>query len=124
MFLVCLHCRVLCTVYLWCIVELLKNIPILEGDPYFTVKLQDYTAVEKDEVVLDCELSKDVDVMWYHNEAEIKASKTVNIKAEGKRRVLIIKRVGDKDKGQYLCDCGTDKTTATLHIEGKDPENS
>uniref|UniRef100_A0A3B4GC37 Uncharacterized protein n=1 Tax=Pundamilia nyererei TaxID=303518 RepID=A0A3B4GC37_9CICH len=85
--------------------------------PYFTVKLQDYTAVEKDEVVLDCELSKDVDVMWYHNEAEIKASKTVNIKAEGKRRVLIIKRVGDKDKGQYLCDCGTDKTTATLHIE-------
>lgn len=123
-FLVCLHCRVLCTVYLWCIVELPKNIPILEGDPYFTVKLQDYTAVEKDEVVLDCELSKDVDVMWYHNEAEIKASKTVNIKAEGKRRVLIIKRVGDKDKGQYLCDCGTDKTTATLHIEGKDPEIS
>nr|XP_023010057.1 titin [Maylandia zebra] len=97
----------------------MANLTVIEGDPYFTVKLQDYTAVEKDEVVLDCELSKDVDVMWYHNEAEIKASKTVNIKAEGKRRVLIIKRVGDKDKGQYLCDCGTDKTTATLHIEAR-----
>lgn len=73
-------------------------------------------------MVLDCELSKDVDVMWYHNEAEIKPSKVVAIKAEGKRRTLIIKKVGDKDKGQYLCDCGTDKTTAVLHIEGKDAE--
>lgn len=94
------------------------NLPIPEGDPYFTIKLQDYTAVEKDEVALDCELSKDVDVMWYHNEAEIKASKMVAIKAVGKRRTLIIKKVGDKDKGQYVCDCGTDKTTAELHIEG------
>lgn len=75
--------------------------------------------MEKDEVTLDCELSKDVEVMWYHNEAEIKPSKMVAIKAEGKRRMLVIKKVGDKDKGQYVCDCGTDKTTAKLHIEGK-----
>lgn len=73
-------------------------------------------------MALDCELNKDVDVMWYHNEAEIKPSKMVAIKAEGKRRTLVIKKVGDKDKGQYLCDCGTDKTTAVLHIEGKDTE--
>lgn len=71
-------------------------------------------------MVLDCELSKDVNVVWYHDEAEIKASMTVAIKAEEKRRTLVIKRVGDKDKGQYVCDCGTDKTTAVLHIEGKD----
>lgn len=76
--------------------------------------------MEKDELVLDCELNKDVEVMWYHNEAEIKPSKMVAIKAEGKHRTLIIKRVTDKDKGQYLCDCGTDKTTAMLHIEGKE----
>lgn len=98
--------------------RVIANLPIPEGDPYFTVKLQDYTAVEKDEVVLDCELSKDVDVMWYHNETEIKASKMVAVKAEGKRRTLIIKKVGDKDKGKYICDCGTDKTTADLQIEG------
>lgn len=96
------------------------NVPVSEGDAYFTVKLQDYTAVEKDEVVLDCELNKDVNVMWYHNETEVKASKMLTIKAEDKRRSLVIRRVGDKDKGQYVCDCGTDKTTATLHIEGKD----
>lgn len=96
----------------------LKTIPIPEGDAYFTVKLQDYTAVEKDKVLLDCELNKDVDVMWYHNEAEIKPSKTVTVKADGKHRTLIISKVADKDKGQYVCDCGTDKTSATLHIKG------
>lgn len=74
-------------------------------------------------MVLDCELSKDVEVMWYHDETEVKASKMLAIKAEGKRRTLIIKKVGDKDKGQYVCDCGTDKTMATLHIEGKDVDS-
>ena len=92
--------------------------PLPEGDAYFTVKLQDYTAVEKDQVILDCELSREVDVVWYHDEAEIKASKMLSIKAEGKRRILTIKKVEDEDKGQYVCDCGTDKTTATLNIEG------
>ena len=92
---------------------------ISEGDAYFTVKLQDYTALEKDSVVLQCELSKEVEVMWYHNEKELKGSKKVSIRAEGKRRSLSIKRVQDQDKGQYMCDCGTDKTLASLNIEGK-----
>lgn len=56
-----------------------EHFPVPEGDAYFTVKLQDYTAVEKEQVVLDCELNKDVEVMWYHNEAEVKASKAVLI---------------------------------------------
>lgn len=107
------------TVRMCCASEKLPSFPVPEGDPYFTLKLQDYTAVEKDKVVLDCELSKDVDVMWYHSEAEVRASKLVTIKAEGKRRTLILKKVTDADQGQYVCDCGTDKTTATVYIEGK-----
>jgi len=90
----------------------------IEGDAYFTVKLQDYTAVEKDEVNLDCELSKDVPVKWFHNETEIKASKMVTMKVEGKRRILNIKKIEEKEKGLYVCDCGTDKTSATVSIEG------
>ena len=90
-----------------------------EGDAVFIVKLQDYTAVEKDEVTLDCELSKDVPVRWFHKETEIKASKMVTLKSEGKRRVLSIKKVEEKDRGQYVCDCGTDKTMANINIEGK-----
>lgn len=75
-------------------------------------------------MVLDCELNKDVDVMWYHNEAEIRPSKAVTIKADGRRRLLIISRAADKDVGQYLCDCGTDKTSATLHVKGKNKERA
>lgn len=89
-----------------------------EGDAYFTVKLQDYTAVEKDEVTLDCELSKDVPVKWFHNETEIMSTKMVSMKVEGNRRILHLKKVENKDMGQYVCDCGTDKTMATVNIEG------
>lgn len=81
--------------------------------------MQEYTAVEKDEVTLDCELSKDVPVKWFHNEIEIKASKMVSMKVEGKRRILHIKKVEQKDKGVYACDCGTDKTSANVNIEGE-----
>lgn len=91
-----------------------------EGDAYFTVKLQDYTAVEKDQVVLECVLNKEVDVIWYHNQAEVRPSKTVAIRAEGLRRALVLRKVSHGDAGPYTCDCGTDKTTATLQIEGKD----
>lgn len=90
-----------------------------EGDAVFVVKLQDYTATEKDEVTLDCELSKDVPVIWYHNEKEIIASKVVVIRSEGTRRSLILKRVEQSNKGKYVCDCGTDKTSANINIEGK-----
>ena len=54
------------------------------------VKLQDYTAVQKVEVALDCELMKDVPDMWYLNETEMKASKMVTIRAEANRRMLSI----------------------------------
>lgn len=92
---------------------------VSEGDAVFIVKLKDYTATEKDEVTLDCELSKDVPVMWYHEDKEIIASKVVLMKSEGTRRSLVLKKVEQSDKGKYACDCGTDKTSAVLAIEGK-----
>jgi len=58
-------------------------------------------------------------VKWFHNEIEMKASKMVTIKAEGKRRILNLKKVEDKEKGLYVCDCGTDKSSANLNIEGQ-----
>lgn len=83
------------------------------------VKLQDYSATEKEEVTLDCELSKDVPVLWYHEEKEIIASKMVIMRSEGTRRSLVLKKVELSDKGKYVCDCGTDKTSANINIEGK-----
>uniref|UniRef100_A0A4W3IYL9 Immunoglobulin I-set domain-containing protein n=1 Tax=Callorhinchus milii TaxID=7868 RepID=A0A4W3IYL9_CALMI len=41
------------------------------------------------------------------------------MKAEGLRRILIIKKVDNKAKGEYECDCGTDVTKASMNIEAR-----
>lgn len=90
-----------------------------EADPYFTVKLHDKTGVEKDEIILKCEVSKDVPVKWFKDGEEIVPSPKYSIKADGLRRILKIKQAKLKDKGEYTCDCGTDKTKANVTVEGE-----
>merc|ERR1711964_51532 len=94
---------------------------VIEGDLYFTSKLQNYTAVEKDEVSLVCELSKSSgEVKWYKDGKEIFPSKNIAIKTDGKKRILTIKTADRSNIGSYTCDCGSDKTTADLNIEERD----
>lgn len=90
-----------------------------EADPYFTVKLHDKTGVEKDEIILKCEVSKDVPVKWFKDGEEIVPSPKHSIKSDGLRRILKIKKAELNDKGEYMCDCGTDKTKANVTIEGE-----
>lgn len=90
-----------------------------EADPYFTVKLHDKTGVEKDEIILKCEVSKDVPVRWFKDGEEIVPSTKHSIKTDGLRRILKIKKAELKDKGEYMCDCGTDQTKANLNVEGE-----
>lgn len=97
----------------------LNSCTLAEGDLYFTVKLQNYTAVEKDEVILSCELSKAVgEVRWFKDCNEIFPSKNVVFQSDGKKRILVIKKATKSNMGAFTCDCGTDKTTAHLNIEG------
>lgn len=92
---------------------------LAEGDVYFTVKLQNYTAVEKDEVILSCELSKaTTDVKWFKDGEEIFPSKNILIHSDGKKRMLVIKKAAKSSAGTYTCSCSTDKTTSDLNIEG------
>lgn len=97
------------------------SVSVPEGDAIFVSKLQDFTATEKDELILDCELSKDVPVIWYHSEKEITASKMVVLKSEGTSRSLVLKKVEQSNKGTYTCDCGTDKTSAVVDVQGLNP---
>lgn len=91
-----------------------------EGDLYFTTKLQNYTAMEKDEVKLVCELSKVIaDVKWFKDGKEITPSKNIAISMDSKKRILTVRRAEKANIGEYACDCGSDKTTATLNIEGR-----
>lgn len=94
---------------------------ISEGDVYFTNKLQDYTAVEKDEVVLMCEVSKSsAEVKWFKDGKEIVPSKNIQIKSDGKKRSLTVRKAEKANIGEYTCDCGSDKTTSRLNIEGNE----
>lgn len=92
-----------------------------EGDLYFTTKLQNYTAIEKDKVMLVCELSKVIaDVKWFKDGKEITPSKNIAIDMDGKKRILTVRKAEKVNIGEYTCDCGSDKTTATLNIEGRE----
>lgn len=94
-------------------------VSLAEADPYFTVKLHDKTGVEKDEIILKCEVSKDVPVKWFKDGEEIAPSPKHSIKTDGLRRILKIKKAELKDKGEYMCDCGTDTTKANVTVEGE-----
>lgn len=94
-------------------------LPPPEGDLYFTAKLQNYTAVEKDEAVLSCELSRTSgEVTWFKGDAEVFPSKNIVIQSDGRKRLLLIKKVAKNDTASYSCDCVTDRTTANLSVEG------
>lgn len=100
--------------------QLAKRALPSEGDPYFTGKLQNRTAVEKDQVKLVCELSKaSADVKWFHNDKELTPSKNVSVGVDGKKRILLIRKAEMSDAGEYACDCGSDATRALLTVEGK-----
>lgn len=76
--------------------------------------------MEKDEVKLVCELSKTVaDVKWFKDGKEITPSKNIAIGTDGKKRILTVRKAEKANIGEYTCDCGSDKTTANLNIEGK-----
>uniref|UniRef100_A0A8C5R3F8 Titin n=1 Tax=Leptobrachium leishanense TaxID=445787 RepID=A0A8C5R3F8_9ANUR len=67
---------------------------------------RNYTAVEKDDIVLQCEVSKaKAPVKWFKDGQEIIPSKNVIIKTDGKKRILTIKKASKKDIGEYTCDC-------------------
>lgn len=68
---------------------------------------------------LRCELSKAIaDVKWFKDGKELTPSKNIAITTDGKKRVLTVRKAEKANIGEYTCDCGTDKTTAKLNIEG------
>lgn len=83
------------------------------------MKLHNKTGVEKDEIILKCEVSKDVPVKWFKDGEEIVPSPKHSVKTDGLRRILKIKKAELADKGEYVCDCGTDKTNANVTVEGE-----
>ncbi|CAL9688567.1 unnamed protein product [Knipowitschia caucasica] len=93
----------------------------VEGAPaYFLKELKNQEAIEGDDIVLHCELSKPgVHVEWRKGGAVLHSGKRVNIKQDGGVQELHLLNVEQEDSGFYTCDAGDQLTTSSLTVQDK-----
>ncbi|XP_058876960.1 obscurin-like [Acipenser ruthenus] len=90
-----------------------KELPVV-----FKKKLEDRTVEEREEVVLEVELSKpSTEVKWMKNSVVLQPSNNIEIRVEGAKQTLVIKNVTFPDCGYYSCETLDDKTQAKLNVE-------
>uniref|UniRef100_A0A3P8ST04 Ig-like domain-containing protein n=1 Tax=Amphiprion percula TaxID=161767 RepID=A0A3P8ST04_AMPPE len=90
------------------------------GDAHHPRSVSESSLLMNHLVILSCELSKAAgEVRWFKDGNEIFLSKNVLVQSDGRKRWLVIRKATKANMGLYTCDCGTDKTTADLNIEGK-----
>ncbi|MGH0172362.1 UNVERIFIED_CONTAM: hypothetical protein FKN15_002661 [Acipenser sinensis] len=90
-----------------------KELPVV-----FKKKLEDRTVEEREEVVLEVELSKpSTEVKWMKNSVVLQPSNNIEIRVEGAKQTLVIKNVTFPDRGYYSCETLDDKTQAKLNVE-------
>lgn len=96
------------------------NVNIVEYPYKFVKVLKHQQHVEKDDIILLCELDDaGGDVKWYKGDQEIKADKRLRISKEGRKRKLVIKDAKVTDAGMYKCVSNADKTEAELIVNCK-----
>uniref|UniRef100_A0A3Q3GHF8 Uncharacterized protein n=1 Tax=Labrus bergylta TaxID=56723 RepID=A0A3Q3GHF8_9LABR len=72
-----------------------------------------YTAVEKDEVILPC----DAEVQWFRDGQEIRKTKKYEMIVDGHKRALLIHDCTLDDSKTYTCDAKAFKTSCFLNVE-------
>lgn len=96
------------------------NVNIVEYPYKFVKILKHQQHVEKDDIVLLCELDDaGGDVKWYKGDQEIKPDKRLRISKEGRKRKLVIKDAKVTDAGMYSCVSNADKTEAEIIVNCK-----
>lgn len=68
---------------------------------------------------LNCELSKDKDVVWKKNGKELKEIPgKIQINVIGLQRAVTIQDMNDDDAGVYTCECENIKTETNVKVIG------
>nr|XP_046215648.1 obscurin isoform X8 [Oncorhynchus gorbuscha] len=86
----------------------------------FKHKLESQEAEEGGSVTLHCELSKPgVPVEWRKGTQVLKSGEKYQLKQKESVSELLISKVVPEDSGDYSCECGEQKTTASLEIKAQ-----
>ncbi|KAK3571997.1 hypothetical protein QTP86_021336 [Hemibagrus guttatus] len=91
------------------------QVQIKESPLKFVVGLEPVSAVLGSTMTLSCQLNRAVgDVLWRHNNKEIKPGGRYVMRADGAQRLLTISSVAPEDEGELSCECKDDKTSAKI----------
>uniref|UniRef100_A0A4W3HW98 Ig-like domain-containing protein n=1 Tax=Callorhinchus milii TaxID=7868 RepID=A0A4W3HW98_CALMI len=95
--------------------EVILTLPVL-----FKTELQNEEAQEGNTVTLRCEVTKaDAPVKWKKGSVLLHSSDKHEMKQKGASVELLIRDLKPGDTGEYTCDTGDKKSTATLKVKGR-----
>ncbi|XP_035669144.1 obscurin-like isoform X7 [Branchiostoma floridae] len=97
-----------------------------DGGVQFQKILRDEEVFSKETATFECQLSApNAEVKWLRNSVQIHSSGKYKIEEDGNRMThrLIVNNCGKEDVAEYTCQCGINKTTASLRVkESQGPE--
>lgn len=71
-------------------------------------------------MTLSCQLNRAAgDVLWRHNNKEIKPGGRYVIRADQAQRLLTVSSVVQEDEGEFSCECKDNKTSAKITTKGE-----
>lgn len=85
-------------------------------------ELKSLEALEGGTATLHCQLSREAPVEWRKGHTVLRPSNKYRMRQEGTVAELLIHDLETKDAGDYTCVVGSQKTTATLSVNGKKSE--
>lgn len=86
----------------------------------FKKNLEDQEATEGDKTSLSCETSSpDCKVTWWKGSTLLAHGEKYKMEHRATTHTLIIHKLNVEDTGEYTCDTGDKKSTATVTVKGK-----
>lgn len=100
------------------------TVNVLEAPPEFLRKLQDIEVKEREQAILEVEItSESADVTWYKDGEKVPEDKDrVTFIKKGKMRKLLIRSASVHDEGEYTCVLADQECTSDLSVIELPPE--
>lgn len=85
----------------------------------FKKELESQEAIEGDEATLSCETSSpDCKVTWLKDSTVLTHGEKYSMEQRATTHILLIHKLNVKDSGEYTCDTGDKRSTASLTVKG------